>query len=196
MPERSRAASVLVSIGVLAAAAAAPAWGVELGFTLGASVGRATFDGTEFDGDGAEDSITGAEFAWYAFIGWRPLEWLHFEGGYMDFGAGHDHDDPQEEFELDGIMVTAVGYIPIRSRYSIPVRAGVFSYDFVKTDPRDKEEQEASELILGLGVHIKIHDNLGVRVEGTYLSNVGERGSELPGQADVIGFMVGVTGPF
>jgi OOP family OmpA-OmpF porin len=192
MLKRPTLNSLMLVLAVLLAGSAAPAW-ADTGFYIGAEVGRSAFDGTEVIPGGSDDPITGVDFGYYAFGGFQIMDWLGVEAGYIDFGKGHDHDANQEEFELDGMTLSAVGYIPVVPRFSVMVRAGAYSWDFVETDSGGDEEADGTDLILGLGARVKVLGGLNVRAEWTFLSEIGEAGDELPGEADVTGFFAGVS---
>lgn len=181
-----------LSLVALFAGYAAPAR-ADTGFYVGAEVGRSAFDGTEEIAGGAHDPVTGVDFAWYAFGGFQIFDWLGVEAGYIDFGAGHDHDVSQEDFELDGLTLSAVGHIPVVPRFSILVRGGAYAWDYVETDSRGNEEADGTDLILGLGAEIKILGGLNARAEWTFLSDIGEAGGRKPGEADVTGLLVGIS---
>jgi OOP family OmpA-OmpF porin len=189
-----RIATVTAAIGLvcLFGGFAVPAW-ADTGFYLGGEIGRSSFDGTEIVPAGDDDRVTGVDVAWQVFGGYQILEWLGVEAGFIDFGAGHDHDVDQEEFALDGMTLSAIGYIPIGLRFAVMIRGGVYSWDYVETDSRGDEEADGTDLIVGLGGDVKVMDSLSVRFEWTFLSDVGESGGRLPGEADVTGLFAGVS---
>ena len=123
-------------IPVLAAAAilglaTAPAYAVDNGIYLGASVGQSgvsydeTFEGQDFSFDA--DS-TGFK----AIAGWRFLDWLSVEANYVDLGSGDDHVAGEKlEADASGLSLSAVGFVPI-GPVDLFARVGAYYHDIGK----------------------------------------------------------------
>ena len=64
-----------------------------------------------------------------AIVGWRFIDWMSVEGGYIDFGSGDD-DIRGETLEIDASALTlsAVGFLPI-GPVDLFGRVGVVDWD-------------------------------------------------------------------
>lgn len=188
--------TVIVLTVLLLCAGFATTGHADTGFYVGGEVGRSTFDGTEEVPAGPDDPITGVDFAWYALGGFQIIDWLGVEAGYVDFGKGHDFDDPQEDFELSGTVLSAVGYIPVVPRVRIMIRAGAYAWELTETDSRGDEEADGTDLILGVGTKVHILGGFDARAEYIFMSDIGESGGRKPGEVDVTGLLAGITYTF
>src|SRR5215203_3830141 len=105
--------SIIFGSAVTLGLCAAPVMAADNGIYLGASVGQSS---VSFDERVAgEDFSFDAESTGYkAIAGWRFLDWLAVEGNYVDLGSGDDKVAGQQfETSVDGISVSAVGFLPI-----------------------------------------------------------------------------------
>jgi hypothetical protein len=104
--------SLLITSALLLGAAA-PAFGADNGFYLGASVGRTNVEIDDISGLSAADFD--ADDTGFKFIaGIRPLDWLAVEASYVNFGEPEDTVmGAKVKTEGDGISAFAVGFLAV-----------------------------------------------------------------------------------
>ncbi len=145
--------------------ATAPAYAVDNGIYLGASVGQSgvsydeTFEGQDFSFDA--DS-TGFK----AIAGWRFLDWLSVEANYVDLGSGDD-DVAGEKIEADvsGLSLSAVGFVPI-GPVDLFARVGAIDWEADLKAPGlgVSASDDGTDLTYGVGAQFRVW-GLGVRAE-------------------------------
>lgn len=143
----------------------APAYAVDNGIYLGASVGQSgvsydeTFEGQAFSFDA--DS-TGFK----AIAGWRFLDWLSVEANYVDLGSGDD-DVAGEKLEADvsGLSLSAVGFVPI-GPVDLFARVGAIDWEADLKAPGlgVSASDDGTDLTYGVGAQFRVW-GLGVRAE-------------------------------
>lgn len=157
-------------IPVLAAAAilgfaTAPAYAVDNGIYLGASVGQSgvSYDET-FEGENLSFDADSTGFK--AIAGWRFLDWLSVEANYVDLGSGDD-DVAGEKIETDvsGLSLSAVGFVPI-GPVDLFARVGAIDWEADLKAPGlgVSANDDGTDLAYGVGAQFRVW-GLGVRAE-------------------------------
>lgn len=78
-----RALKWVVALGIASLCADTAAHADDTGIYAGASVGRAK---TDFSNGALDDVFDGKDTAFKIFVGYRVLDWVGFEAGYVDLG--------------------------------------------------------------------------------------------------------------
>lgn len=140
--------NLAVLCGATMLAAAAPLTASAAGFTLGANVGSASVNGSDFEGD---------DTGWKAHIGSSFGEIIGAEVGYIDFG----------KYGVEGTganawapAVTLGAPIGLAKLYG---KAGVAFGDFEGSSVR--EESKSTDPFWGAGLRIGMPRGLGFRAE-------------------------------
>jgi Outer membrane protein beta-barrel domain len=146
-------------LGLVAALAitSLPAVAADNGVYIGGSVGLAGVDIGELDYNA---NATGFK----VIAGWRFLDWLSVEGGYVDFGSGDD-DVLGETLEVDasGLTVSAVGFLPI-GPVDLFGKVGVIDWDADLSDGINSFGADGTDLAYGGGVQFRL-GSLALRAE-------------------------------
>lgn len=154
---------LIAAAATLAAMTAFPAFAVDNGIYLGASVGQsgAQADNVGFDGGNFDASAT----AFKAIAGWRFLDWLSVEANYVDLGSGDDTVDGQRlEFDANGVSLSAVGFLPI-GPVDLFARAGAINWNADITSPEfGKLSDDGTDWTYGVGAQFRVW-SLGIRAE-------------------------------
>jgi OOP family OmpA-OmpF porin len=174
------AASAVLSL------AAAPAFAVDNGIYLGASVGQAgvsideSFEGENFNFDA---SSTGFK----AIAGWRFLDWLAVEGNYVDLGSGDDTiEGVKFETDVSGVSLSAVGFLPV-GPVDLFARVGAINWDADFSALGETVSDDGTDLTYGVGAQFRVW-SLSIRGEYEIF--------DIDGPDDVDMFSVGVTWTF
>jgi len=180
------------------------------GFYIGASVGESDADigASEIDDIWREafasqgvgivsktSSIDTKDSTLYIFAGYRILQYLSVEGGYIDLGKiTHTYNatvaprfSPLErvtatmDVDTQGATINAIGHLPLSDYFDIHGRAGFFLLDSeVKASLRrtgqtatesDSTTSFAGQIGLGVGVHLGNHFSLSA--DWTHYLDVG-----------------------
>jgi OOP family OmpA-OmpF porin len=143
--------------------AAAPAFAVDNGIYLGASVGQS---GVEVD-----ESFEGENFSFDAdstgfkvIAGWRFLDWLAVEGNYVDLGSGDDTiAGTKVEADIDGLSVSAVGFLPV-GPVDLFARVGAINWDAKISALGESVSDDGTDLTYGVGAQFRVW-SLSIRAE-------------------------------
>ncbi len=141
------------------------------GFYLGASLGQAFVDLGEVGDIRFDEKDT----AFKLFAGYRFLNFLAVEGGYVDLGAPTDEDaccgaSPTYRADIDGFDLFAVGLLPMGVA-DVFVKVGMVSWNLdLSTSPGDLSDAVSSDgvdPVFGLGLQFRIR-SFAVRGEVEY----------------------------
>lgn len=157
------------------AASGAPLVANAGGFYVGAGIGSATYESSEFVdcfGSNNCDSFSDNDFAYNIFAGYQVTDAVAVELGYQDWGKGSDTIYGEVPVTVEPSMITlmAVGTAPITENLALFGKAGIafLSIDGAEgastfTDP-SSGSSDSEDLALGGGVQWNIGD-FGVRGE-------------------------------
>jgi hypothetical protein len=155
------AVAVTAAFGLLAA----PAFAVDNGIYLGASVGQSgvsyedRFEGQDFD---FEADSTGFK----AIVGWRFLDWLAVEANYVDLGSGDDTVLGEKvEADVSGLSLSAVGFLPV-GPVDLFARVGVINWEADLSAPNlgVRAGDDGTDLTYGVGAQFRVW-SLSLRAE-------------------------------
>ncbi len=146
--------SAVVLILPLVLLAVAPARGA--GLYVGGSVG-ASYVGLSWENVDIEDlEISGADFAWKVFGGYKLIPFLSLEGGYRDLGSVSDSfEDIVYGAETSGWDVEAMGIIPLGVAH-LWGKAGYFWWTSKTEEGGEAGEDTGSDFMWGLGADVSI----------------------------------------
>lgn len=165
-------------------ASALPTWAADTGFLLGVGFGFSPLDVKDFYpsiGYPPEYGYSGYRQSegntWKVFGGYRFLEYVSVEAGFLDFGDVQGwiiQGDPETvDVSVDGWDVFAVGIIPLGSTFEAFGKIGSMSWDTKITSVGDgetvlfSESASGTDVAFGLGIGAKLKD-LTIRAEGEF----------------------------
>jgi len=185
-------------LAMVLVAAATPASAIENGFFIGGSIGGSSLEIRDYDDELGELRFSGSGTAYKLFAGFRFLNFLAVEGGYVDLGDPNDvvgatGDDPiAVEIGLNGWDAFAVGLLPL-GPVDLFAKVGVVSWDadirarLMETDLVDSDSDSGTDAAYGIGVALRL-GKVALRAEGEQFS--------IADAEDVYMFSVGVTFTF
>jgi hypothetical protein len=186
----------LLSLMIILVAAAVPASAVENGFYIGGSIGGSSLDVRDVDDELGDLRFSDGDTAYKLFAGFRFLNFLAVEAGYVDLGdpsdiVGDFDGDPIElQIGVQGWDAFALGLLPI-GPVDLFVKVGVVSWEAdiraVIDDLRDTDSDSGSDAAYGVGVALRL-DKVALRAEGEVF--------DIDGAEDVYMFSVGATFTF
>ncbi len=155
---------LIAATAVLAAITAFPAFAVDNGIYLGASIGQSGVDIDEAVSTGGDDFSADAT-GFKVIAGWRFLDWLSIEGNYVDLGSGDDTvDGDRVEVDASGLSLSAVGFLPI-GPVDLFARVGAISWDAdFEVEDFGKVSDDGTDLTYGVGAQFRVW-GLSVRAE-------------------------------
>jgi OmpA-OmpF porin, OOP family len=191
--------NVAITVAILAAAAACPAWSQETGAYLGASIGQVEHkEGCE----GVSISCDQKDSSWRVFGGYQFNRNLAVELGYADLGESNASGvqsgvNVSASAEVTAWDVSAIGSFPLLDKLFAYGRAGIYLADTEVSATgtlagfsRSLSESESNTgLVLGLGLKYEFLRSFAVRAEWKRYFEVG--GGEV-GESDVDTLSVGV----
>lgn len=153
----------LLATLVVALAIAAPALAQEKqGFFIGGTLGSSTIKLDDAVPDFEEFDFNEDDLGYKIFGGFRFLDFLGVEGGWVDFGNPTYSDDVlRTQVSLTGWNLLAVGYIPV-GIFDLYGKLGYFWWDLdvdVSIDPvedGDRFSHSDSDVVYGLGAAVWI----------------------------------------
>ena len=157
-----------VALGIVSLWAGTAAHADDTGIYAGLSVGQAK---TDFSDDGLDELFDGKDTAFKLFLGYRVLDWVGFEAGYVDLGEitlkGSQPGVTQFRLEEAGFNVFGVVYWDI-APVDLFAKAGfMVSQVHARTNtvfgPFDNSEN-STDLAWGVGAQLRF-DKLAVRLE-------------------------------
>ena len=154
---------LIAATAVLAAMTAFPAFAVDNGIYLGASIGQSGVDIDEAGFDGGDFSSDATAFK--VIAGWRFLDWLSIEGNYVDLGSGDDTVDGERlEVDASGLSLSAVGFLPV-GPVDLFARVGAINWDAdFEVEDFGRISDDGTDLTYGVGAQFRVW-GLSVRAE-------------------------------
>ena len=189
--------SVLSAL-VIFVAAAMPTSAIENGFYLGGSIGGSSLEIRDFDEELGDLRFSGSGTAYKLFAGFRFLNFLAVEAGYVDLGdprdvvGGSGDDAIDVEIGLKGWDAFAVGLLPI-GPVDLFAKFGIVSWDadirarLIPTDVFDTESESGTDAAYGIGIGVRL-GKVAIRAEGEQF--------KIADAEDVYMFSVGATFTF
>jgi hypothetical protein len=121
--------------------------GLYLGGSIGASYANYNWDDVDLD----DFEISGADFAWKLFGGYKVIPFLSFEGGYRNLGkVTDDVKGIVYGSETKGWDVEAMGILPLGIAH-LWIKAGYFFWSSEGTWGDDTQTSDGSDFMWGLG---------------------------------------------
>lgn len=225
-----RAAAIVASIVLAASAASSPARAAQLGIYAGVSYAmvekdadRSTFENEAFaiyDAFGFTPVQTTATFdskdSAYGFVvGYRLLEHLALEGGYMDLGDVSYRDRSDGVFDgaapeswqqnidsgTSGVALSALGILPLSYRWEVYARGGVLLSNSTESvfisDGMGSEKLRANksgaDLLAGVGTSFSVVDIYSVRLEYQRVFDAGDDATLDEADVDILTLSVTVS---
>lgn len=139
------------------------------GWYLGAGAGYG-----QTDVDVGVANVSASDFAYKIFAGYRlPQIWLPWDisigldAAYVDLGEGNDGQlGGQFGLELDGWDVSAVGFLPITSRFDVFGKLGIYVWDATLTANNTLlDEDSGSDVSYGIGLAYQTGGQWAAQVE-------------------------------
>ena len=163
-----RASKWVVALGIASLCAGTAAHADNTGIYAGLSVGQAK---TDFSEDALDDLFDGKDTAFKLFLGYRILDWVGFEAGYVDLGEitlkGNQPGLTQFRLEEAGFNVFGVVYWDI-APVDLFAKAGLMvSQAHVRTNTFFgvlDDTDNSTDLAWGVGAQLRL-DKLAVRLE-------------------------------
>ncbi len=147
------------------------------GFYVGAGVGQASYEQSDFvDNFGDDDSFGGDDTAFNIFAGYQLTDAVAVEVAFHDWGSADDnYFGGSVEVEPQIITLMAVGSAPIGGNFSLFGKAGVAFSDIDGSISFDGGEggtesgsSSSQDLALGGGVQWNI-GNFGIRADALWV---------------------------
>lgn len=186
----------ILSLMVILAVAAVPAAAIENGFYIGGSVGGATLQVEDYDEEFGSFRFDGGDTAYKLFAGFRFLNFLAVEAGYVDLGnpedviASIEGDALEVQIGVKGWDAFAIGFLPI-GPVDLFAKVGVVSWDAdiraALNEVTDSESDSGSDAAYGIGVALRL-GKVALRAEGEQF--------KIADAEDVYMFSVGATFTF
>jgi opacity protein-like surface antigen len=163
-----RAFKWVMALGITSLCAGTAAHADNTGIYAGLSVGQAK---TDFSEDALDDLFDGKDTAFKLFLGYRILDWVGFEAGYVDLGEitlkGDQPGLTQFRLEEAGFNVFGVVYWDI-APVDLFAKAGLMvSQAHVRTNTFFgvlDDTDNSTDLAWGVGAQLRL-DKLAVRLE-------------------------------
>ncbi len=149
-------------IGALTLLLAANLANADEGFSIGASVARASVEaeglGQTVDGDADGSRIFGS----YMFT-----RRFGIEAGYSDFGRPDDNTiAPNVEVESNSYDLYAVGVQPVSEKLDLFGKIGVVSWNTeIEEDETTEVSSSSTDLALGIGAEYSVSERFAIRSE-------------------------------
>ena len=191
----------LLFLTVVLVALAVPASAIENGFFLGGSIGGSSVEVRDFDDEFGDVRFSGDGTAYKLFAGFRFLNFLAVEAGYVNFGGPNDVSDVVGSsgenpisvgIGLTGWDAFAVGLLPI-GPVDLFAKVGVVSWDAdirarrMLTDVVETDSESGTDAAYGIGVAVRL-GKVTFRAEGEQFN--------IADTDDVYLFSVGITFTF
>jgi hypothetical protein len=164
---RQRISAALVVVTLLALPAAA----ADNGLYIGGSLGGSSLEVLDFDEDLGDIRFDDGDTAYKLFAGFRFLDFLAVEAGYLDLGTPSDtvgNGDVTVDIGVQGWDAFAVGMLPI-GPIDIFAKLGVVSWEAdiqaAIDDITDDNSESGTDLAYGLGLQLRL-GSIGIRAEG------------------------------
>jgi hypothetical protein len=156
----AKAVALAVALILLSGVASVTLAGGYLGAGIGVSFIRTNVEDLEV----VDFELSGSDFAYKFFGGYKVIPFLSFEGGYRDLGKITDMvDDVELGMETSGWDIEAIGILPLGVAH-LWVKAGYFFWNSEAGPGSNKESDNGSDFMWGLGGDISIL-KIAVRAE-------------------------------
>ena len=138
------------------------------GFSVGASVARASVEAQGFGQTVKGDSDGSRIFASYMFT-----RRFGIEAGYSDFGRPDDSTIPPNlEVEANSYDLYAVGVHPVSEKFDLFGKAGFVSWNTeIEEDETSEISSSSTDLALGFGGEYSVSDRFGIRAEFEWIDS-------------------------
>ena len=186
----------LLCLSIILVAAAVPASAIENGFYLGGSIGGSSLEVQDVAEEFGAFRFSDGDTAFKLFGGFRFLNFLAVEAGYVDLGdptdviASIEGDEFEVQIGLKGWDAFAVGLLPL-GPVDLFAKIGVVSWDAdivaVLDDVIDSDSESGTDAAYGIGVALRLGE-VALRVEGEQF--------KIADAEDVYMFSVGATFTF
>jgi outer membrane immunogenic protein len=186
----------LLFLAVFLVAAAVPVSAIENGFYIGGSIGGSSLEVRDFDDDFGAFRFSDGDTAYKLFGGFRFLNFLAVEAGYVDLGdpadviASIEGDELEVQIGVKGWDAFAVGLLPL-GPVDLFAKVGVVSWDAdiraVLNEVTDSDSDSGTDAAYGIGVAIRL-GGVALRAEGEQF--------DIADAEDVYMFSVGATFTF
>lgn len=138
------------------------------GFYVGAGIGQATYESSEFVdcfGD-CSSNFSDSDFAYNLFAGYQVTDAVGVELGWQDWGKGKDDLFGATDATVEPTMFTlmAVGTAPIADNFALFGKAGIAFLSIDGAEGGSSGTSDSEDLALGGGVQWNL-GNFGVRGE-------------------------------
>ena len=186
----------LLCLTVILFAVAVPASALENGFYLGGSIGGSSLEVQDVAEEFGAFRFSDGDTAFKLFGGFRFLNFLAVEAGYVDLGdptvviASIEGDELEVQIGLKGWDAFAVGLLPL-GPVDLFAKVGVVSWDAdivaVLDDVIDSDSDSGTDAAYGIGVALRL-GKVALRAEGEQF--------KIADAEDVYMFSVGATFTF
>lgn len=163
-------------LSIILVTAAIPTSAIENGFIIGGNIGGSSLEVRDFNDELGDLRFSGGGTAYKLFAGFRFLNFLAVEAGYVDLGdpndvVGASGDDPIDvQIGLKGWDAFAVGLLPI-GPVDLFAKVGLVSWDtdicarLILTDVVDTDSDSGTDAAYGIGVALRL-GKVTIRAEG------------------------------
>jgi len=186
----------LLCLSIILVAAAVPASAIENGFYLGGSIGGSSLEVQDVAEEFGAFRFSDGDTAFKLFGGFRFLNFLAVEAGYVDLGdptdviASIEGDELEVQIGLKGWDAFAVGLLPL-GPVDLFAKVGVVSWDAdivaVLDDVIASDSDSGTDAAYGIGVALRL-GQVALRAEGEQF--------KIADAEDVYMFSVGATFTF
>lgn len=188
----------LLGLMIIVVAATVPAAAIENGFYIGGSIGGSSLEVRDIDEELGDLRFSDGDTGYKLFAGFRFMNFLGVEAGYVDLGEPNDVVAESEDeavhvqIGLKGWDAFAVGFLPI-GPVDLFAKVGVVSWDadivsrLVPTDEVDADSDSGTDAAFGIGVGLRL-GKVTLRAEGEQF--------DIADADDVYMFSVGATFTF
>ena len=164
----------LLCLSIILVAAAVPASAIENGFYLGGSIGGSSLEVQDVSEEFGAFRFSDGDTAFKLFGGFRFLNFIAVEAGYVDLGdptdviASIEGDELEVQIGLKGWDAFAVGLLPL-GPVDLFAKVGVVSWDAdivaVLDDVIDSDSESGTDAAYGIGVALRL-GKVALRAEG------------------------------
>ncbi|MGI9330140.1 MAG: outer membrane beta-barrel protein [Gammaproteobacteria bacterium] len=184
-------------------------------FYVGGGLGVAKVDNTACDalgspgngGTGNQVDCDDDDVAWKGFIGWQPLKYVAFEGGYVDLGETDAKGGATNiKAEVDGWQVSGLLFVPGLEMIGAYIRGGAYFYEAdlsgriagvpIQDLIPGSTERSDTAAVYGMGFRLPINDDLIISADFERYLDVGDDSRFPGGETDINYFSLGAIYPF
>jgi opacity protein-like surface antigen len=163
-----RTFKAVAALGIVGLCAGTAAHADNTGIYAGLSVGQAE---TDFSSDALDDAFDGKDTAFKLFLGYRILDWVGFEAGYVDLGEitpkssrpGLNGFEIEEAgFNVFGVLYWDIALVDLFAKAGFMVTQLHVTQDTIFGSFDDTDN--STDLAWGVGAQVRF-DKLAVRLE-------------------------------